>query len=168
METKSSPNNSLEISNHLKNLSDAEKTPTTSEFPFNLISKKISFLNMFCKIVDNHPEELEGSYRIQSKERKFKPSASLVDYFILNIFMFYECAKRKFKFKDSDLPPTYKKVKRFRHKVMAHFDKKIKTNAQLVKEYIIINNPNFKGFDKIYKDYLKFREEIFKRIKNEN
>ena len=97
----------------------------------------------------------------QSNERKFKPSTSLVDYFILNIFMFYECSKRRFKFKDSDLPTTYKKVKTFRHRVMAHFDKKIKTNSQLVKEYIIINDSDFKGFDRIYQDYTKFRDKLY-------
>lgn len=152
---------------HLKNLSDAEKTPITSEFPFDLISKKISFLDMFCTVIDNHPEELEETYRTQSKKRNFKPSTSLIDYFILNISMFYEYAKIKFKLNDSNLPKTYKAVKRFRNKVMAHFDKKIKTNAQLVKEYIIINDSDFKGFDRIYNDYIKFRDEIFARIKNE-
>jgi len=153
---------------YMKNLSDAEKTPTTREFPFDLISKKISFLDMFCKIIDKHPEDLEKTYRKTHEERNFKPSGTLIDYFLLNIAMFYECAKKRFKFKDENMPETYKKVKRFRNKIMAHFDKNIKTNANMVKEYIIVNEADGKGFDRIWNDYSLFRDKIFRRIKNEN
>lgn len=155
-----------EYDSYMKALADAEQTPTTKEFPFDSISKKISFLDMFCKIIDNHPEELEESYKKVHEERGMKPSGTLIDYFLLNIHMFYECAKIKFKLDDSEMPQTYKMVKRFRNKVMAHFDKKIKTNAQLVKEYIMVNGEDAKGWDRIWIDYMGFRDEIFERIKN--
>jgi hypothetical protein len=150
---------------YMRNLSDAEKTPTTNEFPFDLISKKVSFLEMFCKVIDAHPEELEETYKKAHKERNFKPSGTLIDYFVLNIAMFYECAKRKFRLNKEDLPATYPKVKRFRNKVMAHFDKDIKSNAQLVKEYIFVNDADAKGWDRIWLDYLAFRDKIFEKLK---
>jgi len=157
-----------EYDSYIKALADAERTPTSKEFPFDSISKKISFLEMFCKIIDNHPEELEESYRKTHEERGIKPSGSLVDYFLLNIHMFYECAKIKFKLEDSEMPKTYKMVKRFRNKIMAHFDKEMKTNAQIVKEYILVNGDDFKGWDRIWVDYIEFRDKILERIENEN
>ena len=150
---------------YMKNLSDAEKTPTSKEFPFDLISKKISFLEMFCKLIDNHPEDLEETYRKTHEERNAKPSGTLIDYFLLTIAMFYECAKRKYNLSDKDLPLTYKKVKRFRNKIMAHFDKRIKTNAKIIKEYILVNEADGKGFDRIWLDYISFRDKIFERLK---
>jgi hypothetical protein len=156
-----------EYNSYIKALADAEQTPTSKEFPFDSISKKISFLEMFCKIIDNHPEELEDSYRKVHEERGMKPSGTLIDYFLLNIHMFYECAKRKFKLNDSEMPGTYKMVKRFRNKVMAHFDEKIKTNAELVKEYIRVNGKDAKGWDRIWLDYVSFRDKIFDRLKDE-
>jgi hypothetical protein len=157
-----------EYESYMKNLADAKKTPTTKEFPFDLISKKISFLEMFCGIIDKHPEDLEATYRKTHEERNAKPSGTLVDYFLLNIAMFYECAKRRFNLQNSELPSTYKGVKRFRNKIMAHFDQEIKTNAQVVEEYIIVNEAYGKGFDKIWLDYISFRDKIFERIKNGN
>jgi hypothetical protein len=155
-----------EYESYMKNLADAEKTPTTKEFPFDLISKKISFLDMFCKLIDKHPEDLEETYKKVHEERNAKPSGTLIDYSLLNIAMFYECVKRKFKFEDKDMPETYRKVKRFRNKIMAHFDRKIKTNAKVVKEYIIVNDADGKGFDRIWLDYISFRDKIFERLKD--
>lgn len=156
-----------ECEDYMKALEDSEKTPVSDEFPFNLISKKISFLKMFCDIVDKHPEYLEKTYKKVYEEKGFKPSVALIDYFVLNIAIFYECAKRKFKLKKKHMPSTYEKVRRFRNKVMAHFDRYIKSDAQLVKEYRIVNDSDSKGFDRIWDDYIKFRDKIFDRIKNE-
>ena len=158
--------NKEDYEKYMKNLEDAEKTPTSHEFPFDVISKKTSFLKMFCDIIDKHPEDLEETYKKTQEKRQFKPSATLIDYFVLNIYMFYECAKIRFEIDRKDMPSTYIKVKRFRNKVMAHFDKNIKSNEQLVKEYRRVNDSDGKGFDRIWEEYIQFRDKIFERLKN--
>ncbi len=148
--------------------SELAKTLPTTEFPFDLISKKISFLQMFCKVIDKHPEDLEKSYARQSKKIGFKPSIALREYFVINIAIFYECAGRIFGLKPSQLPSSYPVVKRFRNKIMAHLDQDIKNNLQIVQEYALLNGTDQKGFARIYHQYLRFRNSIFKKLKTDS
>lgn len=155
------------VEDYMGALSDAKKTPTSDEFPFNLISKKISILRDFCKVLDNHPEELEESYRIACEKTGLRPSGYLEDYLVLNIALFYDCAKRRFKLENKEMPGTYSEVMRFRSNVMAHFGDKIHTNAELVKEYNLINGIDGKNPERIWKDYFEFRDKIFDKLKQE-
>lgn len=139
----------------LKNLEDAVKTPTTSEFPFDLISKRISFLIQAGDILDNHIEELEESLKKVLKETKIPPSSAiLIDYVLLDINLFYELAEEK----DIPitLPSTRKDVERFRHNIMAHFQRG--NNAEVVAEYRIVGKI---GFLKIYHEWIEFRDKVF-------
>jgi hypothetical protein len=157
--------NKEDYNSYMKSLKDAEETPTTKEFPFDVISKKISLFDMCCKILDKHPDELEKSYKKEQQKRKFNPSIMLFDYFIVDIAMFYDCAKKRFNLDNNSMPETYGKVMRFRNNVMAHFGDKINTNVELVKEYILINDVDMKGFERIWSDYISFRDKIFERLK---
>jgi len=146
-----------DINQYLKDLSDAKKTPTTKEFPFDLISKRISFLIKACEILDKHPEDLEKSYRKEIEKRKIPASAMLVDFILLDINTFYSLAEKRF---EGIIPPsTRKPVSRFRHNVLGHFQKQ--NNKGVVEEYIIINKI---GFHKIRDEFYKFRDDIFKII----
>lgn len=147
------------IEDYLKALEDAEKTPNTKEFTFDIISKKISLLKMFCEVINNHPEELEEYYRNALNKWGFEPCENLKDYIILEIATFYETAS--IKFNGIILPPSHKVIIRFRHNIIAHMQRG--TNAEIVKEYKIINEV---GFHKIYEEYIKFRDELFQKIKN--
>jgi hypothetical protein len=145
-----------EQEDYLKDLEDAEKTPTTKEFPFDLLSKKISFLIQAGDILDNHIEELEESLKKVLKERKIPPSSAILyDYIILNINSFYEVAEKK------GIPiitlPSKEYVEIFRHNVLAHFFRK-KDNAGVVKEYKKIQEV---GFLEIYNDWKEFRDKVF-------
>jgi len=146
------------IDSYLKDLEDAEKTPTSNEFPFNLLSKRISFLVKACEILNNHPEELESSCQEAMKKRGFPPSAMLTDYILLDINSFYECAKTKFP--KLTLPETAKPVERFRHNILGHFQRS--NNAGVVEEYKIINKV---GLIKIHGEWLEFRDTIFSKLK---
>ena len=151
-----------------KVLLDSEKTPATKEFPFDLISRKISILKDFCKVVDKNLNDITEGYRRVCIENKINPSVSLFDYIVFDIAMFYDCAIRRFNFDNKSMPKSYNKIMRFRNNVMAHFGDKINSNADLVDEYKLANGDDGKGFEEIWKDYVEFRDELFTRIKNEN
>lgn len=146
----------------LNDYSDAEKTPTTKEFPFDLLSKRISFLLQAGGVLDNHVEDLEESLKKVLKERKIPPSSTILyDYVILDINLFYEVAEERNI--PISFPSTKKDVERFRHNIVAHFQRG--NNAEVVAEYRVIGKI---GFIKIYNDWIKFRDEVFSYLNKPN
>jgi hypothetical protein len=143
---------------HKKYLEYAKKVPVTEEFPFDLISKRISILLQAGEILDNHIEEFEASLKKVLKESKIPPSSAIIyDYILLNINLFYEEAElRKI---NVQLPPTRNSVERFRHNLLGHFQRE--DNIGITQEYEIINQD---GFLKIYNEWLEFRDKVFSSL----
>lgn len=140
---------------HEKYLDYAEKIPVTKEFPFDLISKKISFLIQAGDILDNHLEEFEESLKKVLKESKILPSSAIIcEYILLNINLFYEEAKRREI--NISFPETRASVERFRHNLLGHFQRE--DNKGIAQEYKIINQD---GFLKIYNEWIEFRDRVF-------
>ena len=133
------------------------------KFPFECISKRISFLLMFQEIIDKHVDELEDSYKKVFKDIDAKPSQQLMEYIILEIRSFYWVAYRAFK--DEIKYPDYimSTLKSFRDNIIAHFTSN--NPRELVEFYRQINDI---GFDKILSDYMLFRDEVFKMISDIN
>jgi len=129
-------------------------------FPFECISKRISFLVMFSEIINNHPEELEESYKEIIIKRGLKPSEPLMDFIILDIRNFYHLAHRKFK-DTIDYPSSTNIVRKLRDNCVAHMLEETPTN--LIKVYEEFDTIG--GFKKVYSDFIAFREFIFNKIK---
>lgn len=138
------------------------KKKTTKYFPLDIISRKISILRMFRRVIDMHPEDLEESYLKTSSEIKnFEYGDPLNDYILLEISDFYRSAYLKFG-KKIKLPLSSKDTKTFRDEIVGHLKKK--DVEEIIERYIKTNKVSFK---KIFNDWVEFRDKIFERIKKE-
>lgn len=136
---------------------------TTKYFPFDIISRKISILRMFCEVIEKHPEDLERSYKkIVSEIENFECGDPLNDYILLEIKDFYRHAYLKFGDKIK-FPSSSKYVEDFRNEIIGHLKKK--NVREIGNHYIKINEEV--GFKKIFNDWVDFRDKVFKKIDND-
>jgi len=139
----------------LKNLEDSSLSP------FEWISKKINVLLMYAKIINKHPNDLEGSYKKIIFDKGIKPSEGLMEYIILEIAKFYELSYYTYK-KEIEYPESSEVVRDFRNKVIVHISNK--THKKYIGFYQKFGET---GMDKIFADYLIFKDLIFKKLKGE-
>ena len=145
-------------------MNSLKKIGKSKEYPFDLISKKISFLKMFIEIINKHPEELEDSYKKIINANEIEPAMLLNEYVILEIRNFYHTAYKKFK-DTINYPSSAEKtgiVKEIRDNAIAHFD------CDNVIELIeLFEKFNKYGLMKVYEEWLEFQTKIFKKLNND-
>ncbi|MBN1377385.1 hypothetical protein JW949_03605 [Candidatus Woesearchaeota archaeon] len=143
-----------------KYLQDLRNREYDEWFPFECIIRRLFFLKQFAKIIDNHPEELDPSYKSVIKERGIRPSEPLMDFFILDIRNFYWIAYKKFE-DTIEYPDSWKYIKELRDNTIAHFTKDAPKEVVMAYEKI-----QEIGFNKIWNDFCKFRESVKSKIKS--
>lgn len=151
------------IEQYFKYLENAQKK---EYFPLSLISQKISLLMMFREVINKSPGFLEESYRKCIELNELDDYATLLlDYILLEIRSFYSNAHYIFG-KKTPTPKYYGEVKEFRDTIVSHLydyrnEKTFTDNKEIVDCYRKIYRI---GFDKIYADWIKFRNKIDKMM----
>ena len=133
----------------------------SNEYPFDLISKKVSNLKMFIEIINKHPKDLEKSYKNVVIKNQIEPAIQLYDYILLEIRNFYYAAYLRFG-GDVKYPLSAEKtgvVKIFRDNVVAHI---LAEDPQSIVEFY--EKANEYGFQKIYAEWVDFRDSLFAKI----
>lgn len=147
---------------YLKELENQEKYPWSI---YEYLSRKISILFQYIIIVNSHVEELENSLKKRVKQFDIMPAHLLLEYIIHEIQSFYRLAwknKEKIGITKNDFPDYQKdKVKEFRDKLTGHLEDI--SNKEIIQLYKMINDV---GFNRIFGDYLKFRDTVIKNLKD--
>jgi hypothetical protein len=146
---------------YLKELESQNQYPWSI---YEFLSKRISILLQYADIIDKHPDELEDSLKLKKEKYNFKPSVLLLECIVNDIQAFYRLAIKNMDeigITENDFPEYQKeKLRRFRDRITGHLeDITIKENIDL---YRMINNISF---ERIFSDYLNFRDMIIKKLK---
>lgn len=140
----------------LKELSK-KKTPL---YPFDIIETKINLLRMDIRILNNHPDEFPKEFIERLKELTTNVGDHLIFYIFQEIQDFYRQSFRRFG-NTIPFPESAGALKNLRHKNIAHM------NAEESSEIanLCIKLEEEYGSEKIYSDWLKFKEELYEALK---
>lgn len=150
-----------------KYIDDLKKQEITKLFPYDCMVARIFLMKMLCESLDKNPQIiLDEKYKKNVVSGKCVAAQPLWDFVIMYIGEFYNRLKKdkstriKSTKSSLEMPLTAEAAIRFRHRVCAHIDKKIKNIKDIFKYYDEINSIEG-GTDKIFRDFLEYKDKLF-------
>lgn len=131
-------------------------------YPFDIIEAKINLLKIDVAVVNNHPEEFPSELKKQIDKYNVRVGDHLLFYIIQEIQDFYRQA-----FKRLENPPAFPEsaeiIRELRDKNISHL--KAKDISEIATLCLELEERH--GYEKIYFDWVDFRNKLYKLIKEE-